>query len=171
MAARSWLTTPLVAVALVVAPLAVVAVVAALRLAVSGTDPRYALAVRRDGDRLAVASYGHCPPSEHLRSLRVSAYNPSTQRPAEVLWEVHGGVADRLTTRSIVVGVVPDGWVKTVDNLAGRPLGPHLDLSFTDGYNWETDIDTRTLADGKVHRVIAHAVWWENARERKVLCG
>jgi hypothetical protein len=169
MAARNWLVT--LAAALVVAPLAVVALVAMVVTAISGTDPRYALAVRRDGDRLTVASYGHCPASEHLRSLRVSAYDPSTQRPTEVLWEVHGGVGDRLTARSIVVGVVPDGWVKTADNLAGHPLGPHLDLSFEDGYNWETDIDTRTLADGKVHRVVAHAVWWENARERKVICG
>ncbi|MFL6076774.1 MAG: hypothetical protein ACJ73S_25555 [Mycobacteriales bacterium] len=171
MAPRSWLTTPLVAAALVVAPLVVVGLLATLLAAVRGTDPRYALAVRRDGDRLTVSAYGHCPRSEHLRSLTVSTYDPSTQRATEVLWEVHGGVNDRLTARSIVVGVVPAGWVKTVDNLAGRPLGPSLRLDFHAAYHWEVAVDTRKLADGRARRVVAQAVFWENARERRVICG
>jgi hypothetical protein len=171
MASRTWLTTPLAAVALVVAPLAVVGLLATVLTAVRGTDPRYALAVRRDGGRLTVAAYGHCPRSEYPRSLAVSTYDASTQRATDVLWEVHGGVDDRLTARSIEVGVVPDGWVETVDNLAGRPLGPHLSLDFHAGYHWEVAVDTRKLADGGVHRIVAHAVFRENSRERRVMCG
>jgi len=116
----------------------------------AGCSPAGPMGLRKEGDRLVVVLGSQCVPASYLTKLRLrnmdEARNESIDPP---LWEIEARQARAVP--EVTVGIVPDGYAETVNNIAGQGIGKRLALSVSFGdATYATTLDTSKIRDGKI---------------------
>jgi hypothetical protein len=132
--------------------LALAAVGLCAMLTLAGCQASAPIGVQKNGDTLTVVIGYQCgsDPAGYLQSLRLQNYDRGKRMMIEPpLWEIQARAAHPV--HRVDLGVVPDGYAATVDNIASEGVGATMELTVSvAGNQYTMAVDKDHLRDGNI---------------------